>query len=123
MARDCRDAGTARTAAQSSNRHLSSADDASVEKRIPGNGHAEAQRTMVKNFGAKSCGKDAKRKSQKPTFPLCLEIPQTPRDSPFPTASAAAVYVTNSFRTKGDISILVSTGTFLNWYDKLHIVN
>ncbi len=29
-------------------------------------------------------------KVQKPTFPLCLEIPQTPRDSHFPTASAAA---------------------------------
>ena len=28
-------------------------------------------------------------KVQKPTFPLCLEIPQTPRDSHFPTASAA----------------------------------
>ncbi|HVN21311.1 MAG TPA: hypothetical protein VMU05_21165, partial [Dongiaceae bacterium] len=29
-------------------------------------------------------------KVQKPTFPLCLEIPPTPRDSHFPTASAAA---------------------------------
>jgi len=29
-------------------------------------------------------------KVQKPTFPLCLEIPHTPRDSHFPTASAAA---------------------------------
>jgi hypothetical protein len=28
-------------------------------------------------------------KVQKPTFPLCLEIPQTPRDSHFPTAPAA----------------------------------
>jgi Homeodomain-like domain len=28
-------------------------------------------------------------KVQKPTFPPCLEIPQTPRDSHFPTASAA----------------------------------
>jgi hypothetical protein len=29
-------------------------------------------------------------KVQKPTFPLCLEIPHTPRDSHFPTASTAA---------------------------------
>jgi hypothetical protein len=29
-------------------------------------------------------------KVQNPTFPPCLEIPQTPRDSHFPTASAAA---------------------------------
>ena len=29
-------------------------------------------------------------KVQKPTFPPCLEIPQTPRDSHFPTASATA---------------------------------
>jgi len=29
-------------------------------------------------------------KVQKPTFPSCLEIPQTPRDSHFPTASATA---------------------------------
>jgi hypothetical protein len=29
-------------------------------------------------------------KVQKPTFPPCLEIPQTPRDSHFATASAAA---------------------------------
>jgi hypothetical protein len=29
-------------------------------------------------------------KVQKPTFPPCLEIPQKPRDSHFPTASAAA---------------------------------
>jgi hypothetical protein len=29
-------------------------------------------------------------KVQKPTFPPCLEIPQTARDSHFPTASAAA---------------------------------
>ena len=66
---------------------------------------------------AKSCGKDAQRKSQKPTFPLCLEIPQTPRDSHFPTASAAAVYMTNSDRTDGDISNDFNQGTFLMHYD------
>jgi hypothetical protein len=33
---------------------------------------------MVKKFAAaKSCGKDAKWKSQKATFPLCLEIPNS----------------------------------------------
>jgi len=40
------------------------------------------------------------RKSQKATFPLCLEIPHTPRDSHFPTASAAAIYMTNSLWNK-----------------------
>jgi hypothetical protein len=39
-----------------------------------------------KMFGAKGCGKAAEWKSQKTTFPLRLEIPQTPRDSHFPTA-------------------------------------
>jgi hypothetical protein len=39
-------------------------------------------------FGAKGCGKAAEWKSPKTTFPLRLEIPQTPRDSHFPTASA-----------------------------------
>ena len=43
-----------------------------------------------KNGGATGCGKDAGWKSQKTTFPPRLEIPQTPRDSHFPTASAAA---------------------------------
>src|SRR5499433_797642 len=56
-------------------------------------------------------------KVQKPTFPLCLEIPHTPRDSHFPTASAAAVYKTNSCRTDGDISNEVNLGTFLSSYD------
>jgi hypothetical protein len=36
------------------------------------------------------CGKDGKRKSQTPTFPPSLEIPQTPRDSHFPTATTTA---------------------------------
>ena len=34
-----------------------------------------------KNGGAKGCGKAAEWESQKTTFPLRLEIPQTPRDS------------------------------------------
>jgi transposase len=37
----------------------------------------------------KAVEKTQSGKVQKPTFPLCLEIPQTPRDSHFPTASAA----------------------------------
>jgi transposase len=44
----------------------------------------------AENLGARSCGKDAGRKSQKTTFPPRLEIPQKTRDSHFPTASAAA---------------------------------
>jgi hypothetical protein len=43
-----------------------------------------------KNGGATGCGKDAGSKSKKTTFPPSLEIPQTPRDSHFPTASATA---------------------------------
>jgi hypothetical protein len=35
-----------------------------------------------KNGGAKGCGKAAEWKSQKTTFPLRLEIPQTPRGIP-----------------------------------------
>ena len=42
---------------------------------------------------------------------------QHPRDSHFPTASAAAVYKTNSCRTNGDISNEVNLGTFLSSYD------
>jgi len=42
---------------------------------------------------------------------------QHPRDSHFPTASAAAVYRTNSCRTDGDIAIEVNLGTFLSSYD------
>ena len=34
--------------------------------------------------------KTRRGKVKPPTFPLRLEIPQTPRDSHFPTASAAA---------------------------------
>jgi putative transposase len=36
------------------------------------------------------CGKDANRKTQTASFPICLEIPQKARDSHFPTTSAAA---------------------------------
>jgi hypothetical protein len=36
------------------------------------------------------CGKDGRRKSQTPTFPPSLEIPQTTRDSHFPTATTTA---------------------------------
>jgi hypothetical protein len=43
-----------------------------------------------KNGGATGCGKGAGWKSQKTTFPPSLEIPQTPRDSHFPTAPATA---------------------------------
>ena len=42
--------------------------------------------SSTKNDGATGRGKAAEWKSQKTTFPLRLEIPQTPRDSHFPTA-------------------------------------
>ena len=44
----------------------------------------------AKNVGGEGCGKDVRRKSQKPTFPPYLEIPQKTRDSHFPTATAAS---------------------------------
>ena len=40
--------------------------------------------------GGEGCGKDGRRKSQTPTFPPSLEIPQTTRDSHFPTATTTA---------------------------------
>jgi hypothetical protein len=71
---------------------------------------------------AKSCGKDVRWKSQKATFPPHLEIPRNPRGIPtFRTASAAAVLMTNSYRTEGDISIVMKWGTFLMHYDTQRI--
>ena len=58
----------------------------SVTERLSRNTYSGMGSTMVKNRRAQSCGKDAKRKSQKATFSLCLEIPHTPRDSHFPTS-------------------------------------
>ena len=52
---------------------------------------AEGVSREKEKFGAGGgCGKDARRKVHKPTFPPRLEIPQTARDSHFATASAAA---------------------------------
>ena len=45
---------------------------------------------FAKNFGGGGCGKDANRKTQTASFPICLEIPQKARDSHFPTTSAAS---------------------------------
>src|SRR5215472_14257011 len=51
-------------------------------------------------------------------FPTSLGNPANTRGIPtFPTASAAAVYKTNSCRTDGDISNEVRLGTFLSSYD------
>jgi len=72
---------------------------------------------MVKKSAREKLWKRRKAEKSKATFPLCLEIPHTPRDSHFPTASAAAVYKTNSCRTDGDISNEVNLGTFLSSYD------
>ena len=56
-------------------------------------GHYSAEGVALEreNFGArKAVEKTQAGKVKKPTFPACLEIPHTPRDSHFPTASAAA---------------------------------
>ena len=53
-----------------------------------------AREAGVEHFVYTSVGSVHKKtqagKVQKPTFPPCLKIPQTPRDSHFPTASTAA---------------------------------
>ena len=51
---------------------------------------AQGEALASENGGATGCGKDAGGKVIKPTFPPRLEIPQTPRDSHFPTAPATA---------------------------------
>src|SRR5262252_2476905 len=56
-------------------------------------GHYSAEGALLENekIGARGAvEKTQVGKVKKPTFPTCLEIPQTPRDSHFPTASAAA---------------------------------
>ena len=50
-------------------------------------GHYSAEGVSL---ARKAMEKTQSGKVQKPTFPPCLEIPQTPRDSHFPTASATA---------------------------------
>src|SRR5215469_329682 len=56
-------------------------------------GHYSAEEVSLQNEASgarKAVEKTQGGKVQKPTFPPCLEIPQTTRDSHFPTASAAA---------------------------------
>src|SRR5262250_487253 len=56
-------------------------------------GHYSAEGVLLENekIGARGAvEKTQVGKVKKTTFPTCLEIPQTPRDSHFPTASAAA---------------------------------
>src|ERR1700722_6122273 len=70
-----------------------------------------------KNGGAKGCGKAAEWKSQKTTFPLRLEIPQTPAGFPLSHSLGDCGTLTTN-RTfhllrKGDTSNVVSRGTFL----------
>ena len=82
------------------------ASDTSLEKRLSGYADPEVQRTMVKNLAARKAvektraGKVKNRLSQR-----AWKSRLHPRDSHFPTASAAAVYNTNRYRTDGDISI------------------
>src|SRR5215472_6639485 len=77
-----RDPGFARaTTSGESERAAASATticDPSLEARLSGYACPVAYRAMVKKcLRAKSCGKDAKWKSQTPTFPHCLEIPNS----------------------------------------------
>ena len=59
--------------------------------RLLGRYNGEGMALKKTNTAAgEACGKDARRKSQTPTFPPSLEIPQTPRDSHFPTATITA---------------------------------
>src|SRR5215475_9666749 len=56
-------------------------------------GHYSAEGVLLdkeKSGGRRAVEKTLGGKVQKTTFPTCLEIPQTPRDSHFPTATAAA---------------------------------
>src|SRR5580692_4448256 len=70
-----------------------------------------------KNGGAKGCGKAAEWKSQKTTFPLRLEIPQTPAGFPLShSLGDCGILTTNRtfhLLRKGDTSNVVSRGTFL----------
>jgi transposase len=52
--------------------------------------NAEGRLLLEKPVAARVMEKTRNGKVQKPTFPLRLEIPQTPRDSHFPTTSATA---------------------------------
>jgi len=75
---------------------------------------------MVKNLAArKAVEKTRDGKLQNRLSHRAWKSRQHPRDSHFPTASAAAVYKTNSCRTDGDISVEVNWGTFLSSYDIL----
>ena len=49
-----------------------------------------ARQSSTKMSARRAVEKTQSGKVQKPTFPLCLEIPHTPRDSHFPTAPTAA---------------------------------
>jgi len=48
-----------------------------------------ARQSTTKMAARRAVEKTQSGKVQKPTFPLCLEIPHTPRDSHFPTAPTA----------------------------------
>jgi len=60
---------------------------------------------MVNNFAArKAVDKTRAGKVKNRLSHLAWKSRQHPRDSHFPPASAASVYMTNSYRTEGDIS-------------------
>jgi hypothetical protein len=73
-------------------------------------GHYSAEGVWLENekIGARGAvEKTQVGKVLNPTFPPCLEIPQTARDSHFATASAAA-----GLSPKPDISLATKTGHF-----------
>src|SRR5215469_9658680 len=94
------------------------AGDTSLEKRLSGYAYPEVQRTVVTNLAArKAVEKTRAGKVKNRLSHRAWKSRQHPRDSHFPTASAAAVHKTNSCRTDGDISNEVNLGTFLSSYD------
>src|SRR6516162_7541349 len=73
--------------------------------------YPEVSRAMVNNFAArKAVEKTRGGKVKNRLSPIAWKSRQHPRDSHFPAASAASVYMTNSYRTEGDISKEVRHG-------------
>src|SRR5215831_7818602 len=88
----------------------------SVAERLSRNTYSGMGSTMVKNRRAKSCGKDAKRKSQKRLFHFAWKS-RTHRGIPTFPQLRLLLYMTNSYGINGDTSIETKEGTFLKHYD------
>jgi hypothetical protein len=82
-----------------------------VPSGIPRNGEKNAAREKL--------WKRRKVEKSNTDFPTLLGNPEQRGIPTFRTASAAAVCMTNTYRTKGDISIVLKQGTFLMHYDTI----